>query len=131
MSGVGLRCDDPHMKRTVLIVDDHAGFRRLARRVLEAGGFCVVGEAADGAGALPAVEALRPEIVLLDVVLPDVDGFTVADRLRRKRSPPEVVLISSRERTDFGTRLNGPNRHRFLPKGEFSSAALESLPDAQ
>jgi two-component system nitrate/nitrite response regulator NarL len=115
------------MKRTVLIVDDHAGFRRLARRVLEAGGFSVVGEAADGAEALPAVAALQPEVVLLDVVLPDTNGFAVAARLRSERSPPQVILISSRERTDFGARLDPQNGHRFLPKSEFSSAAVEAL----
>jgi two-component system nitrate/nitrite response regulator NarL len=118
------------MKRTVLIVDDHPGFRRLARRVLEAGGFSVVGEAADGAEALPAVAALRPEVVLLDVVLPDTNGFAVADRLRAEPSPPHVILISSRERTDFGARLDAQSGRRFLPKGEFSSAAVEALLEA-
>jgi two-component system nitrate/nitrite response regulator NarL len=115
------------MQRTVLIVDDHAPFRRLARRVLESGGFSVVGEAADGASVLPAVAALRPEVVLLDVVLPDANGFEVADRVCAEPSPPRVILTSSRERVDFGNRLERPGAHLFLPKSELSSAALESL----
>lgn len=115
------------MQRTVLIVDDHAPFRRLARRVLETGGFDVVGEAADGASAVPAVAELRPSVVLLDVVLPDMDGFAVAELLDREPSPPLVILTSSRERVDFGTRLEAPSNHRFLPKSEFSSAAVEAL----
>jgi CheY-like chemotaxis protein len=118
------------MKRTVLIVDDHAPFRRLARRVLETGGFNVVGEAVDGASAVPAVAALRPEVVLVDVVLPDIDGFEVAELLRREPAPPLVILTSSRERADLGARLEAPTAHRFLPKSEFSSAALEALLEA-
>src|SRR5262249_13778798 len=77
-AAAGLRCNDPHVPRTVLIVDDHAHFRRLARRVLEAGGFSVVGEAADGASALAAASELRPQLVVLDVMLPDLDGIAVA-----------------------------------------------------
>jgi two-component system nitrate/nitrite response regulator NarL len=115
------------MPWTVLIVDDHAGFRRLARRVLERGGFRVVGEASDGDEAVPAVAALRPEVVLLDVVLPDTDGFTVAERLSRGPSPPHVILISSRERTDFGTRLDADAAPAFLTKSEFSSDAVAAL----
>ena len=94
------------MPQTVLIVDDHAGFRGFARRLLEAGGFTVVGEAEDGASALAAVEALRPELVLLDVVLPDTDGFAVAERLAERSDGPVVVLTSSREAADFGERLD-------------------------
>ena len=115
------------MKRTVLIVDDHDGFRRLARKVLEQGGFNVVGEAADGAGVLPAVAALKPDVVLLDVVLPDSDGFAIAERLRSEGTPPIVVLTSSRDRADLGARVESPAAPRFLPKSDFSSAALEAL----
>jgi two-component system nitrate/nitrite response regulator NarL len=118
------------MPWTVLIVDDHAGFRRLARRVLERGGFRVVGEASVGDEAVPAVAALRPEVVLLDVVLPDTDGFTVAERLVRGPSPPRVILISSRERTDFGTRLDAASAPDFLTKSEFSSEAVAALLEA-
>lgn len=115
------------MQRTVLIVDDHAAFRRLARRALEGGGFVVVGEASDGASVLPAVAALQPEVVLLDVLLPDTDGFAVADLLSSQPFSPLVVLTSSRERVEFGARLDRPSAPRFLPKSAFSSAALRTL----
>ena len=85
------------MRTRVLIVDDHDGFRASARALLEAEGFAVVGEAADGIGALAAVERLRPDVVLLDVQLPDLDGFAVAERLAAAPDPPRVVLISSRD----------------------------------
>jgi len=108
----------------VLIVDDHAPFRRFARRVLDAGGFRVVGEAADGAGTLTAVDDLHPEIVLLDVVLPDLDGITVAHRLARLSSRPLVVLTSSREASELGERLEGAPVCGFIRKDDLSPAAL-------
>ena len=80
------RCDDRHMTLTVLIVDDHAGFRHFARGLLEAAGISVVGEAGDGRSALDAAARLRPGLVLLDIMLPDIDGFAVADRLAADRS---------------------------------------------
>jgi two-component system nitrate/nitrite response regulator NarL len=110
--------------QTVLIVDDHAGFRRLARRLLEAGGFDVVGEADDGASALVAVDELRPELVLLDVVLPDTDGFAVAELLSAAGAGPVVVLTSSREATDFGRRLTRSPARGFIHKDELSAPAL-------
>jgi CheY-like chemotaxis protein len=85
------------VRATVLIVDDHEDYRRSASALLEAEGFAVVGEAADGAAAIEAVERLRPEVVLLDIQLPDVDGLSVAERLAARRDPSDVVLISSRE----------------------------------
>jgi len=122
-----LACDDPHMPQTVLIVDDHAGFRGFARRLLEAGGFAVVGEAEDGASALAAVEALRPELVLLDVVLPDTDGFAVAERLAENGSDSVVILTSSREAAEFGRRLERTSARGFIHKDELSGAALARL----
>jgi signal transduction histidine kinase/CheY-like chemotaxis protein len=91
--------------RTVLIVDDHPGFRGLARAVLQAEGFGVVGEAADGAAAIQAVRALRPDVVLLDIQLPDMNGFEVAERLLGRGEGGTVVLISSRDAADYGTRV--------------------------
>ena len=85
------------MRPTVLIVDDHAAFRASARALLQAEGFDVVGEAADGAAAVAAVAVLRPEIVLLDLQLPDLDGLRVAEQLAGAPDPPAVVLISSRD----------------------------------
>ena len=115
------------MPQTVLIVDDHAGFRGFARRLLEAGGYTVVGEAADGASALAAVEQLRPELVLLDVMLPDIDGFAVAERLAEDGAQPVVVLTSSREPADFGRRLERTSARGFIHKDELSGPALARL----
>jgi CheY-like chemotaxis protein len=113
--------------QTVLIVDDHAGFRGFARRLLEAGGYVVVGEAADGASALAAVESLQPELVLLDVLLPDSDGFAVAERLAGNGESPVVVLISSREPTDFGRRFERSPASGFIHKDDLSGAALAAF----
>lgn len=115
------------MAWTVLIVDDHAGFRGFAKRLLEAGGFTVVGEAADGASGLAAAEALRPAVVLLDVLLPDSDGFAIAERLAEQARRPVVVLTSSRERSDFGSRLDASAATGFIPKHDLSTATLAEM----
>lgn len=112
------------MGRTVLIVDDHATFRAAARALLQAGGFDVVGEAADGVSALNAVAELRPEIILLDVQLPDIDGFAVAERLAEDRMPPAIVLTSSRDVTSFRRRLAANPAWSFIAKSELSGDAL-------
>jgi DNA-binding NarL/FixJ family response regulator len=106
--------------RRVLIVDDNAEFRQLARRLLEHGGYDVVGEAGDAAGALHNHARLRPQIVLLDVQLPDQDGFAVADILATDEQPPVVVLISSRDRGAYRLKLAATPARAFLPKGELS-----------
>src|SRR3954454_9649422 len=99
--------DDRPVSATVLVVDDHAEFRAAARALLEAEGFTVVGEAADGADALAANTRLRPQVVLLDIQLPDLDGFAVAERLACAEHVPVVVLISSRDARAYGARLAG------------------------
>jgi len=121
------RCHDPRVTLTVLIVDDHAGFRHFARGLLEATGLSVVGEAEDGRSALDAVAKLRPGLVLLDVMLPDVDGFAVADHLAALAEPPAVVLTSSRDARDFGERLARSAARGFIRKDDLSGAALERL----
>ena len=88
-------CNDRGVGVSVLIVDDHAEFRRSARALLEADGYTVVGEAGDGVEAIAEAERLRPEVVLLDIQLPGIDGFAVAERLASSAHPPAVVLISS------------------------------------
>jgi DNA-binding NarL/FixJ family response regulator len=115
------------MGRTVLIVDDHAGFRAAARALLEAGGFNVLGEAADGASALAAVAKLQPEIVLLDVQLPDLDGFAVAERLASDGVPSAIVLISSRDVSSFRRRLAANPGWSFIPKSELTGEALSAV----
>jgi two-component system nitrate/nitrite response regulator NarL len=106
---------------TVLIVDDHAGFRSVARALLEAGGFDVVGEAPDGASAIAFAEELRPEVVLLDVQLPDLDGFRVAERIG---SQATIVFTSSRAASSFGRRLAANPAWTFIPKADLSGDAL-------
>ena len=120
-------CDYRGVRPTVLIVDDHDGFRESARALLEAEGFAVVGGAADGAAAVAAVARLRPEVVLLDVQLPDVDGFAVAEQLAVGPDPPRVVLISSRDAAAYGPRIGAAPVCGFLSKRELSGAALAAL----
>ena len=111
----------------VLIVDDHPSFRASARKLLESEGYDVVGEAADGAGALEAAEQLHPDVVLLDVQLPDLDGFEVAKRLAESDTAPEVILTSSRDSVDYGTCVGECGARGFVPKGELSGALLTTL----
>jgi DNA-binding NarL/FixJ family response regulator len=115
------------MRPTVLIVDDHAAFRASARALLQAEGFEVVGEAGDGAGALAAVAVLRPQIVLLDIQLPDLDGLTVAEQLAGTPDAPAVVLISSRDAAAYGPRLQATPARGFIPKSGLSGEALAAL----
>ena len=120
-------CEDASVRPTVLIVDDHEVFRTSARALLEAEGYDVVGESADGEGALRAVSELRPQVVLLDIQLPDVDGFVVASRLAEAFDPPAVVLISSRDAAAFGPRLRATPSRGFIPKSELSGKTLAAL----
>jgi DNA-binding NarL/FixJ family response regulator len=115
------------MRPTVLIVDDHAGFRESASALLEAEGFEVVGEAADGAAALVEASRLRPQVVLLDVRLPGQDGFEVAQLLAESADPPVVVLISSREAATYGPRIAAAPVRGFIAKRELSGETLAAL----
>ena len=114
---------------TVLIVDDHPSFRAIARALLEAEGLRVVGEAEDGSSALRSVGELHPDLVLLDVQLPDTDGFAVAAVLTAKTNgnTPVVVLTSSRDADDFGELVSASGARGFVPKAELSGAALTAL----
>ena len=115
------------MSPTVLIVDDHPSFRATARMLLEADGWSVVGEAEDGEGGIEAAGALRPDLVLLDVNLPDVDGFHVAERLTSNGDGPSVVLVSSREARDFGPLVARSGALGFVSKADLSGEALRRL----
>lgn len=115
------------MAVTVVIVDDHDGFRAIARRLLEDQGFEVVGEAADGSAALAEVASRRPETVLLDVQLPDLDGFRVARRLAVSHPATVVVLTSIRPATDYGDRLAATSARGFVPKAELAGPGLLAL----
>jgi two-component system nitrate/nitrite response regulator NarL len=107
---------------TVLIVDDHAGFRGFAKRLLEAGGLTVVGEAEDGASGVAEARRLDPDVVLLDVKLPDRDGFEIAEEIAQA-----VVLTSSHELEDLRTRLERTSARGFIPKSELSADAIARL----
>ena len=109
----------------ILIVDDHGGFRAFARSMLEAAGFTVA-EAATGAEAAEAARAVRPGLVLLDIGLPDLDGFEVAERLAASACEPApvVVLTSTREARDYGARITSSPAAGFLPKDQLSGVAL-------
>jgi DNA-binding NarL/FixJ family response regulator len=117
------------VRPTVLIVDDHEVFRTSARALLEADGFDVVGESADGGSALKAVSELRPQVVLLDIQLPDMDGFVVASRLAETVDPPTVVLISTRDAAAYGPRLRATPSRGFIPKSQLSGRTLAELID--
>lgn len=121
-------CDDSvsmTQPTTILIVDDHPSFRRCARALLEADGFAVVGEAEDGEGALSAIGSLRPDAVLLDVQLPDMDGFAVLERLGP--GGPPVVLVSSRDVADYNGLISTSGARGFIAKADLSGSAVRSL----
>ena len=123
----GARATIRDVSRTVLIVDDHEDFRRTARALLEADGFEVVGEAADGESAIAGTQRLRPQLVLLDVRLPDLDGFEVAKRLAEGTDPPTVVLTSSRDASSYRRRLAQSPARAFIAKSELSGEALAAF----
>ena len=114
------------MGRSVVIVDDHVGFRRGAAELLGAAGFDVVACCPDGRSALDTIVALRPDIVLLDVQLPDIDGFAVIERLALA-APPAIVLVSSREAADYGGRVAASGAVGFITKADLSAASLADV----
>src|SRR5262245_40397741 len=115
------------MPSTVLIVDDHPSFRATAKRLLQSEGFDVVGEAENGAEAVRKANELGPDLVLLDVQLPDLNGFEVASLLRRNGSSPDVVLVSSRDACDYGDLIPECGARGFIPKAELSGASIYAL----
>jgi DNA-binding NarL/FixJ family response regulator len=115
------------MSRTILIVDDHPSFRGMARALLESEGFHVVGEAEDGAAALRAATELHPDVILLDVQLPDIDGFEVAAALTKNGSSPAIIMTSSRDACDFGSLVANSGARGFIPKAELSAEAVAAV----
>lgn len=115
------------MGETVLIVDDHAGFRSRARRLLECEGYQVVGEAEDCASALRAARAVRPAVALVDVHLPDASGFELTAQLVALDPPPAVVLTSSRDAADLDGLVLQSEARGFVPKAELSRESIEEL----
>jgi len=117
------------MPRSVLIVDDHERFRTVARRALEVDGWDVVGEAADGLSGLAETERLVPDVLLLDVMLPDVSGLEIARRVRDAVPQTDVVLVSTHEEEDLAGLAVEHGARGFLPKADLSGDALDALLD--
>jgi DNA-binding NarL/FixJ family response regulator len=115
------------VRKRLLIVDDSPDFRRLARRLLEIGGYEVVGAAGDAAEGLAAAARLAPEVVLLDVNLPDASGFEIATRLSRDHPRTVVLLTSTRGRDDFEELAVANGARGFVAKDDLSGAALDRL----
>jgi DNA-binding NarL/FixJ family response regulator len=126
MAAAPRACEHPSVKR-LLIVDDHTEFRSAARRLLRAGGFDVVGEARTGAQALEDAARLRPDVVLLDVQLPDANGFDLSAQLAANGDSPDVILISSRGADEFGGLVARSSARGFIPKAELSASRVTAL----
>jgi DNA-binding NarL/FixJ family response regulator len=125
--GGSFSCDHPQMGPRVLIVDDHPSFRHFAKRLLDAAGFRVVGEAGDGASALAEARRLRPDLVLLDVLLPDMSGLAIAEALAADSYHPRVVLVSSRSASELGAALQQSSADGFIAKSELTAATLAAF----
>jgi DNA-binding NarL/FixJ family response regulator len=121
----GRVCHDSDVT-SVLIVDDHPSFRKSARAVLEAEGFDVVGEAEDGQEALDAIRALVPDVVLLDVQLPDANGFDLCEQICEE-CEPDVILVSSRDATDYNGLIEGSPARGFISKADLSGESFRAL----
>jgi DNA-binding NarL/FixJ family response regulator len=112
---------------TVLVVDDHPGFRACARRLLEREGYRVVAEAGDGASGIARARELRPQLALVDVYLPDIDGFEVAARLADLDPPPAVVITSTRGRAELEPLIVDSSARGFVTKDQLSRESIEEL----
>jgi DNA-binding NarL/FixJ family response regulator len=121
-----LLCDDNGVT-SVLIVDDHPSFRASARAILEAEGFDVIGEVDDGASAITAARTLEPDVVLLDVQLPDATGFDVCEQLCASGSRPSIVLVSTRDATDYDDLIRESHARGFISKADLSGEAVREL----
>ena len=113
--------------KTILIVDDHPSFRTIARLVLEAEGFVVVGDANSGETGIEEIVRLQPDVALLDIGLPDIDGFEVAARLRAANIRSTIVFTSTRDAADFGPEIEDSGARGFIAKADLSGDALRAL----
>jgi CheY-like chemotaxis protein len=115
------------MRRRVLIIDDNSAFRAAARQLLERAGFVVVAEAGDGLEGLRAAKEHTPDLAIVDLQLPGLDGFAVAERLREYEPAPHVILTSSLDGADFGALVDSSAALGFIPKAELSTRAIQAL----
>ena len=127
MRRTGVVWDHGTMRLSLLIVDDHDDFRRSARTLREAEGFTVVGEAGDGAEAIAKARDVSPDVLLVDIRLPDLDGFAVAEEIAAWPDPPVVVLVSSRDAAVYRSRLASTPARGFIAKNQLSGEALANL----
>jgi DNA-binding NarL/FixJ family response regulator len=118
---------DVQRGRRVLVVDDHPGFRRCVRALLMSEGFDIVGEAEDGESALSLAAELSPDLVLLDIQLPDISGFEVVSRLHEQNPELEIVLVSSRDQSAYGSSVAESGARGFITKSDLSGLALARL----
>lgn len=125
-SPLGLLCDDGAVT-SVLIVDDHPSFRASARAILEAEGFDVIGEVDDGVSAIRAARALAPDVVLLDVQLPDATGFEICEQLCANGQEPSIVLVSTRDASDYDDLIRESHARGFISKADLSGEAVREL----
>jgi DNA-binding NarL/FixJ family response regulator len=119
------------MPPRIVIVDDDPTFLAAVRVLLEAHGFDVVGEASNGLDGVAAAVGLRPDLVLVDVGLPDMDGFDVVERIADDGDAPPVVLTSIRSADDFGGLIETSRARAFITKADISAEALAGLLDGQ
>jgi DNA-binding NarL/FixJ family response regulator len=119
-----LGCDHGAVRQRVLIIDDHPEFRAQAGALLAAAGYVVIGEAGDGESGVQAARDVSPDVVLLDVQLPDISGFEAAERIRGVPDPPAVILISSRDVGDYGRRIRQSGARAFITKSDLSASRL-------
>jgi DNA-binding NarL/FixJ family response regulator len=117
------------MHETVVIVDDNDAFRERTRTLLDAEGYSVVGEARDGAGGLQLLRELAPDLALLDVQLPDTDGFTLAERARATVGDTSIIIISTREAADYASSVTCCGALGFISKSELCDRALREILD--
>jgi CheY-like chemotaxis protein len=117
------------MRPRIVIVDDDPSFLATVRVLLEAEGFAVVGEALTGLDGVAVATRLDPDIVLVDVNLPDIDGFEVVERLAGRDGAPPVVLTSSRSATDFGNLIDASRARAYITKADITGEALAGFLD--
>jgi DNA-binding NarL/FixJ family response regulator len=127
MKSACLNASITSVRHTVLIVDDHPGFRAQARALLAVAGYEVVGEASDGMSGVRVARNLSPDVVLLDVQLPDVSGFDLVRQIHDHPDPPTVILISSRDALDYGRRIERSGARGFICKDDLSAGTLAAV----
>lgn len=112
----------------VLIVDDQEPFRAVAREVVEAAGdFEVVGEAADGEQSVDLARELRPDLVLMDVNLPGIDGTEATRRILAEGTGTKVLLLSTYEEDEYGDRARQCGAFAYVPKSAFDPDRLAGV----